>query len=263
MEHTGIFHQDNKTIDFIIAVKDIEERGTDRLYWALHSLTHQTILPNRIFVIDGSINKDPIKKIVKQFDCEYVAVNMAILNIPVLWNKGIKLSKAEYVGMSCVDVIYEKGFVEYMISRLQKKTLFLAYAGYLTEIPTKENIDTQYWWDKMKKICEFKSRDGLLQLVEREWITEVRGYDERYLLWTCMDCDLIRRARDDGMEVKTMFQEKEVGVLHQEHPRYKDFSEEALLQQKINHALYERDLSITKNQAHWGESEVIPCIRQE
>jgi hypothetical protein len=254
---------DDRKIDIIIAVKDIEERGTDRLYWALYSLTHQTILPNRIIVVDGSLNREPIKKIVKQFDCEYVAVEMAVMNIPLLWNKGIKMSSAKYVGMSCVDVIYERGFIEYMTSRLQEKTLYLVYAGYLNELPTHTSMDNPCWWEKMKKICEFKSRDGLLQLVERKWLEEVRGYDERYLLWTCMDSDLIRRARDDRLEIRTMFQEKEVGVFHQEHPRYKDFSEEAILQQKINHALYERDLSITKNQAHWGESEVIPCEKME
>jgi hypothetical protein len=65
------------------------------------------------------------------------------------------------------------------------------------------------------------SGNGGLQCFDRDWLFEVRGYDERYSLWGGIDNEIIKRAKFDKKEVVWLNDiNKEILLIHLKHLKH-------------------------------------------
>jgi glycosyltransferase involved in cell wall biosynthesis len=140
-----------------------------------------------------------------------------------IWNKahalniGIKMTTADYVACLDVDTILPPNFHEKVLANLSPNNFIFVnnvlridnYEGYEKSLPTGKP------WHEGKP--EYQGAVGGIQIMPREWLFKVRGYDEELVYWGGMDTWMLERAKLDLNIVRL-----DVTVLHQEHEKIKE-----------------------------------------
>jgi len=235
----------------ISVITMIHNRDGDRLRRMVHSLRCQTVQPHEIIIVDTSFGTDMAADIRNSLgepyaglpQLIYIRIVKHVFNKSFALNVGIRKSKQEYVLITDADFMFGSKLIECVMEELEKgDTFVLAEAGYLPDI----DIDEIYW-DKlcnMIKPPERRMSPGTIQAVSRSWMSDVRGYDERFHGGLGgMDDDMKIRAHKDGLRL-VWLSFAEVQCIHQWH-------EVSDMKGKCSY-LFETGPSIVKNLDGWG-----------
>ncbi len=106
----------------IIPVYNISKRGAQRLYFSLLSLQPQDC---NIIVVDGSDENQhfQIMEICSHFECQYEYYPTVEFNMPILHNRGIRLSKTEWILTTGADFLFAPDFMEVCKTYRNKKRM--------------------------------------------------------------------------------------------------------------------------------------------
>lgn len=204
-------------LDVIISLRDREQERVERCVNALRQSKHI----NEIYVMDNSLKTTitPIKgaKIIRLDYSGY-------WNKSWVLNKGIKLSKADYIMTIDVDIILSEEHLDLINKYLDKNTVIFnknvkrLNPEFISKNYKKMVANSYPWYDNPRSSVYHEANGGI-QVFPTEWIKSVNGYDENAgLLWGGMDNRVFEQAIMDGMVVvdinKTM--------VHVDHPDKED-----------------------------------------
>lgn len=223
-------------LDIIIPVFNIKNRGLKRIYWSLESLSRQTVMPNKVYIIDGSnmAQYSQLKEFTDQFDfCEHISSPMYVFNKPVLHNIGIQKSNAEWIMCTDADYLFKQDFIETTQQFRNKKTFLLKAVGMLPSYPINIGRIEKWRWPKVRlNIYEGNNGEnlanGACQYTTRKWFLD-NPYDERMEGWGAMDNLQIEKAK----RTLEIFWMEDSEILHQYHPVLKNKTVQD--QERFNH----------------------------
>lgn len=136
-------------------------------------------------------------------DVEYsfVAVDNSIENrgFAAACNLGAGYGAAPFIGFLNPDVVVQGRFMRYIVDVLRDNRNRVI-AGERFDKPQRE----LKIWGCREWVC------GAAFFVKRKWFQEVGGFDERFI-WSHEETDLIRRAQEQGKEVRAVF----LPILHE------------------------------------------------
>jgi hypothetical protein len=119
-----------------------------------------------------------------------------------------------------------------------------------------EELRRAYGTLKQRARRRGKHGTGGIQLASRGFFFEVRGYDEDLVWWGAEDGDMVRRARNAGLEV--VWIDDRTSMLHQWHPkRHESLTDGAQRSAASrawtrNHTIVRQKRSIVRNLERWG-----------
>lgn len=205
-------------LSIVFAYRD---REGERVYRCLDSLNCQSEKNFNVIFIDYGSSLDKateIKNIVESFSfCKYIyndSRGMAWNRAHAL-NSGIKIADGEYIMTSDIDLIYSRDFIRDVFLNIDPKVELHSNAF---KLPKNFNK-----WDKLgaKEKPNFPKRNltalGMVQVVVKTALKEIRGFDEYYKIWGAEDEDLTQRLRRKGLFTKWLDLEN-TPVYHQWHP---------------------------------------------
>lgn len=198
-------------------------RGIIRLDNLLKSLEWQTLMPDKVVVVDtGTLSIQMIKGVCEKHKVTYLQVPMKQFNMGLAFNLGIQECESDYVATCPVDMAYSPEFIERASECVDNWSFVLAKCGYL---PYEFNIDAlmNRWGTavevaKQSEISE-KLSPGAFQCFPRWWLNEMHGYNEIFTGPDGVDVDIIVRARKYGLEEKWLEFDESTQALHQYHER--------------------------------------------
>ena len=208
-------------IDFVIPVRN---RENERIQRCVNNL--QSDITGKIVVVDyGSDEPIDVK------NCEVIYVKTKNL-----WNKshalniGIKSLKnngSVFIGTVDCDMIIGTEFLEKCKTYLKKEgngcfiftRAVRRIEGDLIDWELKKEqyirLSTKWLENRLPNVHEAV---GGIQIFPRDWIFEIRGYDENLIYWGGIDNDIYERAIRTGLVVVDL---NEV-IFHQEHKNIKE-----------------------------------------
>ena len=186
-------------------------------------------------------------------------------NKPLALNTGLRAIPGDvpFVMTMDVDLILAPNFFAVVLERLSRDPRVLVLCR-ISDLPAHASLPIG--GDELNRAFEMLHArshlrpcygSGGIQVAQRSFFFNIRGYDEDLVWWGAMDGDIVNRARLAGMQVEWI--EDRTAMLHQWHPR-----KHAILsgQQEIelaksawrhNHALVRsRAKVLTRNPAGWG-----------
>ena len=171
-------------------------------------------------------------------------------------NIGLQLVKSEYVFVADIDMIFRNDFVEKLksLQHPNKSTFFKV--GFIPKTFTDYN-------QAFEKIpISFSSNVGAqgLSLFNVDALKKINGFDEFYHFWGAEDEDVHHRLKVNNNSVE--FYDKEILMLHQWHPTYRNSETKFLTQElqlsgvvKLNAEHLQNTISnkfYVANQNGWG-----------
>jgi len=232
----------------VTVVCGVKNRCDYRIVNSLKSLRLQDYDQSliNILVVDydsGPSAASQLKAICDRFGANYVRVeNRPEWNRAECLNTGIKQADSRYILLSDVDIIFERNYISTAVRHLASDRYQLIY-GKMLDLPeaaVTDEIDIAQTYAQLKTMASYGlSRDTLwynfyglsICMVEKEFLREVRGFDETFTLWGCEDDELARRLEWLGI-AKCRISD-ETSFLHQWHPKYEGVSDRSDLKEKI------------------------------
>lgn len=195
------------------------DREIERVTRCLDSLNLQNFKNFSVIITDYGSDENyasKINELVKSYSfCSYIYVNVNGL----VWNRshalniGLRLAKTTYVMFSDIDLIFTSNFMNEVINRLRPNLELHSGAFSL-----KKGFND---WDSLSgNPTNLKSREstalGLCQIIEREKVMSIGGFDEYYRIWGVEDQDLSERLSKLGIKTEWLSLIK-TPVYHQWH----------------------------------------------
>ena len=211
-------------IAVIIATYELGKRGYDRLKMGLFSLYEQSHEAPLIYVVDGS-GYDEATRFENDLEyetypgIEFIGQMTMPMNLPVLWNTGMKYSNADYFLITGADFLYSSDLLDQYRAMARPDRFICKQVRMMPEghRPTHEQI--MNWDFPTYPYNEFGKAACGIQFFHRDWFTRSGGYDEDMVLLGGMDEDMLKRATAAGLEIHWM---TEGDILHQWHPSEKN-----------------------------------------
>lgn len=204
-------------IDIIIPVWNLKERGIDRVWNSVYSLSFQAEYINKIIIVDGSTPEN--------FD--FLAKRLAPLqglvihqyyplkeyNQPKLFNRGIAMSKAEYIMTTGADFLFSRDFLGWCMHYRDPDKLLHKEVKMLPKIHISKYRIEKWEFPDAPYNQYGKRANGGCQYATSEFFKKV-GYDERLSGFGCMDNMLAYQAIINDMHIHWI---AEGEILHQWH----------------------------------------------
>jgi hypothetical protein len=164
---------------FIIATKDLIKggRGIDRLYWQVLSLQGQ----GEVIIMDGSSYPEfhQITKRLHNLSVRLYHRPQAVLNLPALWNEGVRLAVGEWIHISGADFIYHPGFLKAVEEVRNPNRLVMCKVWELPRMTIKASNVAEWKWPTLREFFPAKPRlaNGIQHGTKA--LFEAVPYDER------------------------------------------------------------------------------------
>lgn len=187
-------------LSVIIGIRDWDLR---RLRVAINSHKSCTIAEDVEVVISdyGSENRVEIEDLAVALGCTYIYSDADLWSRARALNAGIVASRGEYILATDADIIFAPNTHEVVVEYLKKypNSLQLKQCRDLPESITLDDLETVDW-DYLNRIGQTRPRWGMggLSACRRDMADQVRGYDERMVIWGAEDNDFGKRMRDNG-----------------------------------------------------------------
>lgn len=195
-------------------------RETERIRRCLDSLENQTSKEFEVVFLDYGSDYNYVEKIKPLVD-GYSFVNYVYNNTKGwFWNRshclnsGIKIANSEFIMTTDADMIFESHFVETAIKYLDKNTAIFSECYYAP----KGIVDLDELNNNLHK-CDAsgKVQFGGCQILSKEKLEEVGGFDEYFRIWGVEDIDIHSRLMKTGIDI-CWIPIDEVKIFHQWHP---------------------------------------------
>ena len=171
-------------------------------------------------------------------------------------NVGIRNSTTEYVMTTDVDMLFGPGFVNDVISILDKRSFVESRTLYLRDSIAKDiwegNVDPFSDIDSCK-IGRIKKRTsaGGCQCTHIDNWNRLRGFNEDMVGWGSEDVELLKRANNMGLRIKWIGEEREtINLFHQPHKKIS--IKKDLEAQEKNKKIYRSSRQSQVNINGWG-----------
>jgi len=237
----------DKSLAIVAFMHNIKElRGLDRLRYMFRSLRHNTVEPIVLYDSSNDDSFDEVAAICSEFGI--IRLYNPIKNGDN-WNKPFGLNCAidyaidqfnpSYIMATDIDYIFAPDFISKAKSSMSYKKFIIQRCHYLTRNQTKNLSNVNFLCDRdfhnLVKNANFGSITavGACQLAAAAWFKAVDGYNDNFELWSCMDTEMVDRARSTGLNVFWL----DSAILHQHHETIK-YAPQANKQRKINQAIY-------------------------
>jgi GT2 family glycosyltransferase len=194
------------------------DRDQDRIKNSLESLAAQTNKHFRVLFIDYGSNDQSAAKTKQLCDeysfCHYVYIDTEgkMWNRSEALNFGIRLSTAQYVFTSDIDLIFREDFIAHLCNNLDQNEVIFFPVGYLSEKETAQAGKKKFRAHSFEKSTNVALGMVLFPKAAPE---KINGYNSFYSIWGQEDNDL--KERLDKAGYKTSYCH-EVLMLHQHHP---------------------------------------------
>ena len=228
-------------------------REPARLHGLLWSLSHQTLPPLEVVVVDANTNarlKRQIAAVAVQFPLARV-VEAPRHDFSLAWgfNVGIKASdeRARYVITTGTDMLFGSNVIGLLSKMLCDRCMILSHCGFLVQgVDVSGDVHAR-WAQLCMRINPnppVKISAGALIAAPRAWWHKVRGYDEVHHPFAFADSDMWMRAKLDKVSVGFMVWGK-AQVLHTWHPT-------SPLVAKVGGSRPDANWGIVRNPQGWG-----------
>lgn len=189
-------------ITLIFGYKD---RDITRVKRCFDSLAIQSLMDFKVVFVDYGSNlhySKSIKKLIQSYTfCKYI-YNYSeghVWNRSHALNIGIRSADTNYIMTSDIDLIFSNDFIKNLLKNIKPNIEFHSSAFSLPK-----NFNN---WSKLKnKPTNFTKREttalGLCQVIQKEKIISIGGFDEFYRIWGVEDQDLNSRLKSLGCETK-------------------------------------------------------------
>jgi len=177
-------------------------------------------------------------------------------------NLGIKAAKNKFIMCVDCDMIIPEDVVSDIKNTLIDDATFIINTN-VNRINKGDigNWDKAFPWHK-ENIGMNRARssaNGGMQVFSKEWVEEIHGYDEQFILLGCMDNDMVNRAVFSEMRIIDV----NMPIYHQEHEKKKGdvFGKENeekvnfITNEKLHYYIEKTNNMIVKNPGPWGEDE--------
>ncbi len=189
------------TVDIIIPVFNIQKRGFNRVYFSIYSLMGQNY--NKIYIVDGSEERqyNALNGLIKDLPkVEHVPMQLDVFNKPKLLNRGIKMSKADYIFCTDCDYIFSKDLLEICENQRSDKVMLHKEVLMLPNLNmTCQRI--QKWLFPKSKLNQWgKLANGALQYATRSFFVN-NPYPETMEGFGAMDNIMAYMAKANGLKL--------------------------------------------------------------
>ncbi|GAA3779679.1 glycosyltransferase family 2 protein [Flavobacterium ginsengiterrae] len=173
-------------------------------------------------------------------------------------NIGLKNVTSEYVFTADIDMIFRTDFIEKLNEIKSPSKIYYFKVGFLTKSETQKDIKFEDY------IINSSSKEGAqgLSLFALKEVEAINGYDEFLHFWGSEDIDIHNRLERN--QLKSIFYNKEILLLHQWHKSYRKEERKKLTTDlqlsnvvKLNQQhLIQNDRNAIKKTNHksWGKS---------
>jgi GT2 family glycosyltransferase len=237
-------------------------KGLDRLDRSLLSLREQKSgLHPEIMVVDVSNDGSDaeIDKICERRKATHFHIFLEGVkwSMPRAFNFGIKNSNTTYVMTTGVDFLFAPNFIEEVEKRKSSNKLLLCK---IYKAPKKCDLSgfSAAQYENIRGKSSFVKEDwsnGACQLTTKAWFEKVKGYDEKLLMWSGVDNDLVNRARWSGLKIDWL--NNTTSIVHQFHPEFKIKDKIGKKCTKINRSYLlsknKRRQVIANKEGDWGK----------
>lgn len=197
-------------------------RDFERVKRFLDSIQNQTFKDFELIFVDYgselSIAND-VKILVANYSFAKYIYNCT-MGMP--WNRahalntGIRTALGEYILLTDVDLIFSNNFVSYIVTKVEENVQFYKEFYLLSQnfSKWKDLKDNKLDISSLKK--SGTSAKGAIQIIKKEFLLDLNGFDEFYCFWGVEDRDLSTRIEKLGIETKWLPPEI-APVFHQWH----------------------------------------------
>lgn len=231
-------------------------RETIRVKRCLDSLERQSNTDFEVLFVDYGSDENCSFEI-KQLCFNYSFVRYVFNNTRGMpWNRshalntGLKLAAGDYIIFGDVDLIYPVGFIKELNSiDLNNKLTF----GSFILLPENYDYEAIDFRDKLLINLKSVTGAGAINIIERNKLFELNGFDEFYCFWGAEDRDLRQRLSKIGVEESYLT--PEVSALHQWHPLTSNMYTSGFPLQwweDMNIHFYKNFNVIKRNEKGWG-----------
>lgn len=247
-------HYTMATFSFVVMTWN---RPASWLRNSIYTLSHQTIPPLEIIVVDASpdnASHEETHKLCANFPLVTVIdAYWPKFNISRGFNVGIKASapKVGFVVTTCMEIYFPPNLVEELNEKAAAGRFNGVACGSLKEEvgwPTPEAVWEKWAW-YLTQIDPPVAHitPGALVCAPRDWWLQVQGYDEAKRPYCYPDVDIIDRARRSGLQMYNVWG-RDATVLHPYHGLSSLFYSVGGL--PVNTVA---DADVVRNRSGWGQ----------
>ncbi|KAB8151420.1 glycosyltransferase [Kordia sp. TARA_039_SRF] len=238
-----------RTIDVVITTSQNYNKNYS-LYFTLRSILSQTLLPNKIFVIEN----DNSTKMKRMLDSDFgnfinfIDASSNVENISYCRNLGASISCSDLILFMDDDVVIgDSDAIEKIVDRMRFLDFYCGALRFWSQINWYNQLKKTYSINHVNNILKStsilpKSIDrttgtfnyhnytfiGNFGCVRKDVFLEVNGFDENFKGWSYQDTDLMMRLTYARKEYQLMA-DKGLKVYHLSHPVNKKATRESNL----------------------------------
>jgi len=231
-------------------------RDVERVRRSLDSLEHQTFREFDVIFVDyGSALElaNSIRALVEEYPfCQYIYSDTRgqPWNRSRALNIGARLSVADYVMTTDVDIVFPPNFLEIVMRNAHPERVLHCFPHYLP--PGFEDWnDLSAYFGKLP-VGNTNARGGC-QVIPCKVFSQLGGFDEYYQYWGVEDRDFSQRLRSFGLQ--ELWLNDQTYIFHQWHVQV-DYSTSDFMPQGFwgrANVHYHRYLDqLIRNDGHWG-----------
>lgn len=214
-----------KKLSVIICYRDKEY---ERAQCCLESLNTQTFKDFDIIISDYGSTKVNIFPIINDFP--NLDIKIIKTETTELWSRSISLnighkaSKSKFTMSTDIDMLFDPKFLEVAINLMhQNENKLLMHRLVYDTKPTislneiREGIKIGNFWKDFYHYCSNSHRmsgGGACQIMLRENIYAIGGYDEKMRIWGAEESDFMERWKQNGWKVEDHGNTKFVHMYH-------------------------------------------------
>lgn len=239
---------DSYLVSVVIGIRDWEPQ---RLELAIRSHLECSISSDiEIIVSDyGSSDPDPVKAICTKFNCVYQYTEADIWSRSRALNIGLSMAKSDMMVTTDADIIFAPRTLEGTLKSLENNpnSIVLAQCSDLSEAFTLEKA-ANFPWDDIYRDAVLRPRWGMggLCAFNRTTLDEVRGFEERMVVWGSEDNDFVKRCRQAGRYMHWI-SGQDVGIYHVWHPPFLEVNPKSNDIHEVNKVILKNDLTTARN----------------
>ncbi len=213
------------TISIVTLTWNKKPKRLRDLLWAL---THQTVMPDEIVVVDGNTD---VKKQTETIAAalpfmRYRGTSVKILlaemekfNLSRGFNIGIKRSASDYVLTTGIDMVFGPNVIETVLSKMDNYAYCVAQCAFLIEgvkVPDDVYSAWKHLRERIKPKPPVKVSTGAMICASRGWWFNHQGYDEINHAFAFADSDVSMRMGLSGLQERIVCWE-EAELIHVWH----------------------------------------------
>jgi hypothetical protein len=206
-------------VTVILPIWNIHKRGIKRILLSIHSLRNQKC---DVIIVDGSSRAkfDDLSGLIKGYDVIHYHLPLDEFNKPKLLNKGIELSKTEYIFCSDGDYIFKSDLIE-VCSKFHAPDILLHKKVKMLPAMNLSKDRVSNWKFPETKFNQWGTlANGGMQYASKKFFTDF-PYNEEMSGFGAMDNLTTYIAVNNGLKVLWIVESE---ILHQNHPIEKKIS---------------------------------------